>query len=119
MSDVDGAVYSSTGLDPAARMARAREGAPAVVGTPGADVLAGDELLTLDVDVLVPAALEGVLHDGNAARTADGTPVVLAVLPDLLATLAGRGFSAIALPGAIAAPAGAPRTPASAERACP
>ena len=38
-----------------------------------------------------------LLHDGNAARTGNGDPVVLAVLPALLATLAARGLRAVTL----------------------
>ncbi|RZS51886.1 polysaccharide deacetylase family protein [Sphaerotilus mobilis] len=38
-----------------------------------------------------------LLHDGHAARTAEGTPVVLAVLPPLLALLRERGLSAVTL----------------------
>ncbi len=32
-----------------------------------------------------------LLHDGHVARTPQGTPVILAVLPRLLAALARRG----------------------------
>ena len=54
-----------------------------------------------------------LLHDGNAARAADGTPVVLAVLPPLLAALRSRGLSAVALPRSCAGtgPEGAPASP--------
>jgi len=38
-----------------------------------------------------------LLHDGHAARTADGRPVVLDVLPALLATLRQRGLHAVTL----------------------
>ena len=37
------------------------------MGFDGGDPISNDELLTLDVDVLVPAAVEHVLHAGNAA----------------------------------------------------
>lgn len=37
-----------------------------VVGFAGASPLSADELLTLDVDLLVPATVEGVLDEGNA-----------------------------------------------------
>lgn len=47
-----------------------------------------------------------LLHDGNAARTAEGEPVVLAVLPALLEELARRRLRAVALPE----PAGSPQT---------
>lgn len=40
-----------------------------------------------------------LLHDGGCARTREGTPVVLEVLPALLDHLAARGLRAVALPG--------------------
>ena len=57
-----------------------------------------------------------LLHDGNAARDADGRAVALAALPGLLATLAARGLSAVPLPAAT--PAAAAASPAPAGRAC-
>jgi peptidoglycan/xylan/chitin deacetylase (PgdA/CDA1 family) len=42
-----------------------------------------------------------LLHDGSAARTREGAPVVLAVLPTLLERLAQRGLKAVALPAAL------------------
>lgn len=39
-----------------------------------------------------------VLHDGSAARTADGQPVVLVVLPQLLEKIRAAGLTAVALP---------------------
>lgn len=39
-----------------------------------------------------------LLHDGNAARTPDGRPVILEVLPRLLATLRTRGLTPTHLP---------------------
>ncbi|GAC1628923.1 MAG: hypothetical protein NVS9B10_19400 [Nevskia sp.] len=44
-----------------------------------------------------------LLHDGHPARTASGEPVVLAVLPRLLETLAARGLKAVSLPMAMKA----------------
>ena len=41
-----------------------------------------------------------LLHDGHAARTSEGTPVVLAVLPTLLARLQAAGLRAVTLPEA-------------------
>jgi peptidoglycan/xylan/chitin deacetylase (PgdA/CDA1 family) len=38
-----------------------------------------------------------LLHDGHAARSADGTPVIMAVLPALLAKIAAAGLSAVTL----------------------
>jgi peptidoglycan-N-acetylglucosamine deacetylase len=42
-----------------------------------------------------------LLHDGHAARGADGSPVILQVLPALLAKVAERGLSAVTLQSAL------------------
>src|SRR6059036_1363538 len=68
VSDVKGGVYNPNGLNPAALLRHLRTGADSVVGYPGTDTITNDELLELDVDILVPAALEGVLHEENADR---------------------------------------------------
>jgi glutamate dehydrogenase (NAD(P)+) len=39
-----------------------------VVGMPGTERITNDELLELDCDFLVPAAIDGVIHGGNAPR---------------------------------------------------
>ena len=38
-----------------------------------------------------------LLHDGHAARTAEGQPVILAVLPRLLATLREQQLTPVTL----------------------
>lgn len=43
-----------------------------------------------------------LLHDGNAARTAQGQPVILAVLPDLLMRLQQAGLRPVTVPEALA-----------------
>lgn len=43
-----------------------------------------------------------LLHDGNAARTASGRPVILEVLPRLLARLQAERLNAVTLPEAMA-----------------
>ncbi len=49
-----------------------------------------------------------MLHDGRAARTAAGQPVVLEALPGVLAAIKAAGWRAVPLaPGAIASPAAA------------
>ena len=47
-----------------------------------------------------------LLHDGNAARAAGGTPVILEVLPALLDRLARQGLAAVTLPQACAVEGG-------------
>ncbi len=111
VSDVKGGVHNPRGLDPAALARHLRSGADSVVGFPGTDAITNDELLELDLEVLVPAALEGVLHDGNAARvrarfvdegangptTPDGDAILadrgITVVPDVLANAGGVAVS--------------------------
>jgi glutamate dehydrogenase (NAD(P)+) len=67
ISDVKGGIYRADGLDiPALLQYRSEH--TFVHDFPGTEPLTGDELLTLECDVLVPAALEGQLHEGNADR---------------------------------------------------
>jgi glutamate dehydrogenase (NAD(P)+) len=111
VSDWKGGVYSSTGLNPAALRRHLDDGADTVVGFPGTDTITNAELLELDVDVLVPAALEGVIHEGNADRvraffvvegangptTPDADAILEAnnvlVVPDVLANAGGVAVS--------------------------
>ncbi|MGW0480911.1 MULTISPECIES: Glu/Leu/Phe/Val family dehydrogenase [Nonomuraea] len=67
VSDVTGAVHAPGGLDVAALRAHVAETGQ-VLGYRDADALGHDELFELDVDILVPAALEGVITEANAAR---------------------------------------------------
>jgi glutamate dehydrogenase (NAD(P)+) len=111
VSDVKGGVYNSRGLNPVALLRHIRAGAESVVGYPGTDPISNEELLELDVDVLVPAALEGVIHESNADKVraafivegANGptTPNAdqvldakgVTVVPDILANAGGVAVS--------------------------
>lgn len=64
VSDVRGAVASKGGLDTDALARHAAE-TGSVANAPGAKNISGEDLLGLECDVLVPAALEGALHCGN------------------------------------------------------
>jgi glutamate dehydrogenase (NAD(P)+) len=69
VSDVRGGVYNPTGLAVGDLLARRSSGH----GEPlhefaGGDPISNSELLALDVDVLVPAAMESVVHAGNAGE---------------------------------------------------
>ena len=71
VSDQDGAVAAldgagGPGLDVAALEAHV-DATGSVAGFRGGVRVTGEELLAADVDLLVPAAVEGVLHEGNAA----------------------------------------------------
>jgi glutamate dehydrogenase (NAD(P)+) len=106
VSDVQGAYLNDRGLDVAELVRRARRG---IIGHEGMDVeeATNEELLALDCDVLIPAALGSVLHAGNADSVkasliveAANTPTTpgaeaifeergIRVLPDLLANAGG------------------------------
>ncbi|MCA3510371.1 MAG: Glu/Leu/Phe/Val dehydrogenase [Rhodobacter sp.] len=63
----DGAVYSDLGLD-VDRVRQWMDAHGTIRGCPGAFFLAnGASLLEAECDILIPAAMEGVIHLGNAA----------------------------------------------------
>lgn len=65
VSDSRGGIFNADGIDPAAIVAHKLK-TKKVGGFPGAKDISNDELLTLDVDILYPAALEQAIHKGNA-----------------------------------------------------
>ncbi|MGB0651993.1 MAG: Glu/Leu/Phe/Val family dehydrogenase [Thermoplasmatota archaeon] len=67
VSDVNGGIHDPSGFDVPALMKHVRT-TGSVVGFAGSTPLQNAELLELDVDVLVPAALEGVIHKDNAPK---------------------------------------------------
>jgi glutamate dehydrogenase (NAD(P)+) len=106
VSDVDGAIFAGDGLDLAA-VSDAAASSESVIHTPGAERISNEDLLALDVELLVPAALGHVIHGGNAAgvrarliveaANAPVTPVAdeiladrgIPVVPDILANAGG------------------------------
>jgi glutamate dehydrogenase (NAD(P)+) len=67
VSDSGGAIYRGDGLDPGAVMAH-KKATGSVTGTAGAESIAHEDLLELDVDILIPAALENAITMENADR---------------------------------------------------
>ena len=65
ISDVKGAIVNPKGINIVAALLHAGD-TGSVVDLPGSETITNEELLTLDVDWLVPAALGGVIHTGNA-----------------------------------------------------
>lgn len=105
-SDVRGGILNGDGLDIPALVDHVRNSG-SVVDFPGTDSITNDELLTLDCDILIPAALGGVVNHENAkdirapliVEAANGptTPRAdellreqgVVVLPDILANAGG------------------------------
>jgi glutamate dehydrogenase (NAD(P)+) len=99
-------LHNAKGIDVEAAIAYVQQH-KSLEGFPGADVISSDELLTLDVDVLVPAALENVItaklaprirakvvcEGANGPTTAAADPILeekgIFVIPDILANAGG------------------------------
>ena len=106
VGDVTGGYYRPAGIDPH-ELQRHFTANGTLQGFPGCDQISNDELLSLQCDILVPAALENVIHKGNAdkinarmiAEGANGpvTPIAdeilrdkgIFVIPDILANAGG------------------------------
>jgi glutamate dehydrogenase (NAD(P)+) len=102
----DGAVYNSRGLDIERLMLHRRE-TGSIVDFPGADNIDKDEALTLECDILLPAAKENVITSRNAGRirakvicegangptTPAADPILrennIFIIPDILANAGG------------------------------
>ncbi len=67
VSDSRGGIYCSKGLD-VCGVIRHKAESGSVVGYPGSDCVSNEEVLEVPCQVLVPAALEEVIHAGNADR---------------------------------------------------
>jgi glutamate dehydrogenase len=65
ISDSKGGIYNAEGIDPSMATAYKKEHG-SLQGLPGAKEISNEELLTLPVDILVPAALENVFTKENA-----------------------------------------------------
>ncbi len=106
VSDSRGAIHSPAGIDPDAAIEHKRQ-TGSVVGLPSSTELSNEQLLALECDILIPAALESLIRGDNAhtvrarliAEAANGpiTPeadrILLErgtiVLPDILANAGG------------------------------
>jgi glutamate dehydrogenase/leucine dehydrogenase len=105
-SDTKGGIINLKGIDPR-KLIEYKEKTGSVVGFPGSKKISNEELLELDVDILVPAALENQITEKNAANvkakiigeaangpTTPGADKILykkgvLVLPDILANAGG------------------------------
>ena len=67
VSNADGAVRSDAGIDPVKLAEFVADGGQ-ITEFPGTEPVTADELLTIPCDILLPAALGGLIHEGNADR---------------------------------------------------
>jgi glutamate dehydrogenase (NAD(P)+) len=107
ISDVSGAYFREGGIDISAALRYSSQNRGSLEGFTGADKGSNDALLEADVDLLIPAALGGVITAENAPRikapiiieaanapvTPDGDAVLhergAIILPDILANAGG------------------------------
>jgi glutamate dehydrogenase (NAD(P)+) len=107
VGDASASFHRADGLDVMELLRYARSHAGRLAGFPGGDAITAAELLAADCDVLIPAALGGVITAGNAAGIrapivieAANAPVEpeaddilvsrgVVVLPDILANVGG------------------------------
>jgi glutamate dehydrogenase (NAD(P)+) len=75
VSDVSGCYYRPEGLDILGAIRHANANKNSLAGYKEAQKLPGDDLLELDVDVLIPAALGGVINESNVDRIK--TPIII------------------------------------------
>ena len=106
VSDFQGGIFSSNGLDIHAVLQHKKE-TGSVIGSEGTEDISNEDLLIIDCDVLIPAALENVITEANAAdvkakiiaEAANGptTPEAdrileeknVFIIPDILANMGG------------------------------
>ena len=67
LSDSRGGIHSEAGIDVGAAAVHKKESG-GLSGMGGTEALTNEDLLELECDILVPAAIDGVIHGGNAAR---------------------------------------------------
>lgn len=67
VSDSQGGIFNPQGLDPE-EVQQCKKATGSVVNLPGAQRISNEDLLELDVDILIPAALENVITEANAPR---------------------------------------------------
>lgn len=77
VSDSKGGIYSPNGLN-INDVIKHKENTGSVVDFSGAKNISNEQLLTLPVDVLVPAALEGIITEKNAGKIKAGVILELA-----------------------------------------
>jgi len=67
VSDSKGGIYNKDGLDPEA-VGIHKAKTSSVINFPHTTAISNEDILELDADILIPAAMENVITDGNAPR---------------------------------------------------
>ena len=67
ISDVTGGIYNSNGIDVPKATAWVQEHR-FLKGFPGGEFISNEDLLALKVDILIPAAIDGVVTEANASK---------------------------------------------------
>jgi glutamate dehydrogenase (NAD(P)+) len=106
VSDAHGAIHREDGIDPHALYAHAQEGGK-ITEFEGVDTISAEELIALECEVFIPAAMGGMIHNGNAdtvraklvveGANAPTTPAAddilndkgITVIPDVMANAGG------------------------------
>ncbi|RIK77502.1 MAG: glutamate dehydrogenase [Planctomycetota bacterium] len=94
ISDASGGFYRADGIDVLAAIRYSNQNNRSLAGYTGADHITNAELLEMDVDILIPAALGGVIDESNAERIK--APIIIEaanepIRPEADHTLAERG----------------------------
>ena len=107
ISDVSGAYFAKEGINVGRALSYSLHHGFSLEGFDGAERISNEQLLELDVEVLIPAALGGVIHEENVSRVrapiiveAANSPVRpeahltlsengVVILPDILANAGG------------------------------
>ena len=98
VSDLSGGYYHEDGLDIPGAIRYAKEHRRSLAGFPGAEKITNEALLELDVELLIPAALGGVITAENAPRIAAPLIVEAAnapIRPDADEILSARGVTIV------------------------
>lgn len=91
VSDVAGGIYNPAGLDIPAVVAY-HQAESTVAGFPGSDDITNGELLRLECEILVPAAIDNVINEENAPSVK--APLTLKTANHPTAPVAARFLSA-------------------------
>ena len=67
VSDSKGGIYRRNGIDPMA-LVKQKDETGSVSDFPDTEAISNEEILELDVDIMIPAALENVIQSANASK---------------------------------------------------